>query len=262
MREYSCTPALLGLGLLESSYALGDRAECSNVVKVINSWNTYFPSVIPMSTDLQEDFKNLLKFLSAMSPAYNRLVQMLFLLPQRAKVFMLMYPEVMEREDEIFEFFSLEYDSKGFIKHSSYGFGYYLVSIYHSLFRRLMEANERKRLLQLAGITEEEFKEFDPLRAWIYVSLDYLAKANRDALKLLDVVITKLSGKRPGDYYISWDEIREATPDIKNFEDLMELLRKFYLIRYEYTSRIYVRECPLLLDVYSDLRDKLKKLLG
>jgi hypothetical protein len=125
----------------------------------------------------------------------------------------------------------------------------------------LMEAGGRKRLLQLAGITEEEFKEFDPLRAWIDVSLDYLAKANKDALKLLDVVITKLSGKGPGDS-ISWDEIRKATPDIKNFEALMELLRQFFLIRYQSTSWIYVRECPLLLDVYSDLRDKLKKLLG
>jgi hypothetical protein len=81
------------------------------------------------------------------------------------------------------------------------------------------------------------------------------------ALKLLDVVITKLSGKGPGDS-ISWDEIRKAAPDIKNFEALMELLRQFFLIRYQYTSWIYVRECPLLLDVYSDLRDKLKKLLG
>jgi len=214
-----------------------------------------------MSTDLQEDFKNLLKYLSAMSPAYNRVVQMLFLLPQRAKVFIRMYPEVMEREDEIFGFFSLEYSSKGFIQCSSYGFGSYLVSIYRDLFKRLMEADERKRLLQLAGITEEEFKEFDPLRAWIDVSLDYLAEANKDALKLLDVVITKLSGKGPGDY-ISWDEIEKATPDIKNFEDLMELLGQFYLIRYRYTGWIYARECPLLLDVYSDLRDKLKKLLG
>jgi len=214
-----------------------------------------------MSTDLQEDFKNLLKYLSAMSPAYNRVVQMLFLLPQRAKILMRMYPEAMEREDEIFEFFSLEYDTKGFIKYSSYGFGSYLASLYNILFSILMEADRRKRLLQLAGIKEEEFKEFDPLRAWIDVSLDYLAKANKDALKLLDVVITKLSGKGPGDS-ISWDEIRKAAPDIKNFEALMELLRQFFLIRYQYTSWIYVRECPLLLDVYSDLRDKLKKLLG
>jgi hypothetical protein len=214
-----------------------------------------------MSTDLQEDFKNLLKYLSAMSPAYNRVVQMLFLLPQRAKILMRMYPEAMEREDEIFELFSLEYDTKGFIKYSSYGFGSYLASLCNILFSILMEADRRKRLLQLAGIKEEEFKEFDPLRAWIDVSLDYLAKANKDALKLLDVVITKLSGKGPGDS-ISWDEIRKAAPDIKNFEALMELLRQFFLIRYQYTSWIYVRECPLLLDVYSDLRDKLKKLLG
>jgi hypothetical protein len=196
-----------------------------------------------------------------MSPAYNRVVQMLFLLPQRAKILMRMYPEAMEREDEIFELFSLEYDTKGFIKYSSYGFGSYLASLYNILFSILMEADRRKRLLQLAGIKEEEFKEFDPLRAWIDVSLDYLAKANKDALKLLDVVITKLSGKGPGDS-ISWDEIRKAAPDIKNFEALMELLRQFFLIRYQYTSWIYVRECPLLLDVYSDLRDKLKKLLG
>jgi hypothetical protein len=203
----------------------------------------------------------LLKYLSAMSPAYNRVVQMLFLLPQRAKILMRMYPEAMEREDEIFELFSLEYDTKGFIKYSSYGFGSYLASLYNILFSILMEADRRKRLLQLAGIKEEEFKEFDPLRAWIDVSLDYLAKANKDALKLLDVVITKLSSKGPGDS-ISWDEIRKAAPDIKNFEALMELLRQFFLIRYQYTSWIYVRECPLLLDVYSDLRDKLKKLLG
>jgi len=112
-------------------------------------------------------------------------------------------------------------------------------------------------LLSLANISEEEFREFDPLRAWIEVSLKYLAEVSKDALKLLDIVATKLSDKES----VSLDEIRRAASDIKNFDALMETLKRFFLLPYEEPSWIYRRDCPLLLDVYSDLRSRLREML-
>jgi hypothetical protein len=140
------------------------------------------------------------------------------------------------------------------------GLGYYLVTLYRMLFDILADVNRRGRLLRLANLSEDEFKEFDPLRAWIEISLDYLSKADKDALKILDAIITKLSGKKL-DEYVSWDEIRKSLTDIKNFDSSLENLKRFQLIRQESSYGVYVRNCPLLLEFYSDLRTKLKELL-
>ena len=209
---------------------------------------------------VEEDVRNLLKCLNAVSPAYNELVQMLFILPQRAITLIEIYPELMKKEEELMNLIGLRYDERGFV-HPGYGsLGGHLADLYHALFKLLSHSRKRENLLKFAGLSEEEFKEFDPLRAWIGVSLKFLARVDKDALKLLNIVITKLSGKGP-DESVSWDEIKKAATDIKDPEASREILRRFFLLPYESPYYIYGRECPLLLKVYSDLRNYLNELL-
>jgi hypothetical protein len=207
---------------------------------------------------LQEDLKNLLTYLYYVSPAYNELVQMLFILPQKATTLMKMYPELMEREDELLKLFSLRFTSDGFLETSNY-FGYHLSGLYRSLLRILSDPYSRSLLLKLANLSEEEFRKFDPLRSWIEVSLDYLAKVSRETLRLLDVVVDKLSDKKP-DESISFEELRKSV-GIENFDTSMKLLERFSLLFPSSAYSIYGKECPLLLEAYSDLRTKLKELL-
>jgi hypothetical protein len=186
---------------------------------------------------------------------------MIFILPQRARALAGLYPELVENEEELLELFSLRYTDKGFIEaySSRNPLGLYIAGLYRALFKTLADPDRRGRLLKLANISESEFKELDPLRAWIEVSLEYLAKVNKDALKLLDLIVAKLSGKGPGEY-LSLDEVKKSARDIEGFENLMGTLRHFLLLPYEYDSLVYVRECPLLLEAYSDLRAKLQEL--
>jgi len=210
---------------------------------------------------LQEELKNLLQYLCYASPAYNRLTQMLLILPQKARRLWGMYPDLMEREEELMTLFSLKYTSDGSIEAQSYPtpLGFHLAGLYRSLFEVLADPNKRERLLRLTGLSEEEFKKIDPLRAWIEVSLDYLAKTDKDSLKLLNVVVEKLSGKRP-DESVSWEEIRR-TANVSNPEDSARTLRRFFLLYESSSYSVYARDCPLLLDAHSDLRAKLKELL-
>jgi hypothetical protein len=214
-----------------------------------------------MTSSLQEDVKNLLKCLYSVSPAYNGLVQMLFVLPQRTRALMGMYPELMEREDELMALFSLRYTSEGFMEASGYPrpLGLHLAGLYRSLFETLADPDGRSRLLKLANVSEGEFKELDPLRVWMEVSLEYLAKADKDSLRLLDVVVTKLSGRRP-DEAVSWEEVGRAA-NIKDLAASAKTLNLFFLLPYKSSYSICGRECPLLLEAYSDLRTKLKELL-
>jgi len=208
----------------------------------------------------QEELRNLLEYLFYTSPACNSLTQMLLILPQKAKELLQIYPELMEYEEELMQLFSLEYTEKGFIKTSYYGvaLGAHLAGLYAALFKTLANPKRRSLLLKLAGLSEEEFKEIDPLRAWIEVSLEYLATSNKDALKLLDIIVDKLAGKELEEY-VGWEEIRAG--NMENIEALREILRGFRLLLYESSSAIYRKECPLLLEAYSDLRRKLKELL-
>lgn len=66
---------------------------------------------------------------------------------------------------------------------------------------------ERKYLLKFANIAKNEVKEFNPLRARIGISLEFLAKQNKDELRLLGAIINKLSGKR-SDERTGWEEIK------------------------------------------------------
>lgn len=207
----------------------------------------------------QEDIKNMLRGFYSISPACNGITQALFVLPLKARTFWNMFPEIGDYEEDFIELFSLRYTEKGAIDMAG-GLGYYLVTLYRMLFDILADVNRRGRLLRLVNLSEDEFKEFDPLRAWIEISLEYLSKADKDALKILDVIITKLSDKKL-DEYVSWDEIRKSLTDIKNFDSSLENLKRFQLIRQESSYGVYVRNCPLLLEFYSDLRTKLKELL-
>jgi hypothetical protein len=117
---------------------------------------------------------------------------MLFLLPQKAAWLINMYPEFMKYENELLELFSPSYDENGFPRtYKSYGHNLrnYLANTLHTLFKMLMDINMRKRLLELAGVGEDEFKGFNPLRAWIEVSLKYLAEVDKGTLRLLDMAI-------------------------------------------------------------------------
>ena len=158
------------------------------------------------------------------------------------------------------ELLGLRYTERGFMETSGYEnpFGQHLAGLYHSLFKELCNAERRRRLLKLADLSEEEFREFDPLRAWIEVALNYLADVDKDVLRLLDIVITKLSGKRL-DESIDWDEIKSAATEIRDFEASRDILKRFFLLPYTSTSYIYGYECPLLLKSYSDLRNRLKE---
>jgi len=216
-------------------------------------------------SSIKEDLKNLLECLYYVSPAYNRLVQMLFLLPQKVRTLIGMYPDLMELEEELMALFSLEYTSEGFLSTRSHPvpLGYHLANLYHTLFGVLTDPDKRGRLLKLAGLSEEEFKKFDPLRAWIELSLDYLAKAEKekDSLRLLSVIVEKLSGKGPNGY-VSWEEIGKEA-NVKDLTTSARTLRQFFLLsrRESPYYGVYGRECLLLLDAYSDLRVRLKELL-
>jgi hypothetical protein len=120
-----------------------------------------------MSLDVREEFRRLLEYLCYASPAYNAAAQMLFLLPQKAKTLMQMFPELMEKEEKLMELFYLRYSSDGSL-YAEYGsapsLGHHLAGLYRSLFRILADAGKRSLLLELAGMSEEEFKKIDPLR--------------------------------------------------------------------------------------------------
>jgi hypothetical protein len=207
--------------------------------------------------DIGVSVRNLVKALQAASPAYNEITQMLFILPQKPITLLKMYPEVMEREDEVRELIGLRYSAEGFVYPE--GLGSFLAELYHALFRLLSHPEKRRRLLELAGLKEEEFRELDPLRAWIEVSLESLSKINKDSLQLLNLIVSKLSGKMP-DESLSWEEVRSGAGGVK-FEEARTLLKRFYLLPYTSDYFIYAYECPLILDAYSDLREKLKELL-
>jgi len=208
--------------------------------------------------DLGESLRNLLKALYAASPAYNELTQMLFILPEKAFTLLKMYPEIMEKEDVLREVVGIRYSEDGYINPTR--LGGLLAELYYEFFKILSHPVKRKRLLEAAGLKEEDFKGFDPLRSWIEVSFDFLSKISKDSLKLLSVIIGKMLGKRP-DESVSWEEVKKEAAGI-NFEEAQTLLKRFYLIPYSSSYSIYAYECPLLLDAYSDLREKLKELLG
>jgi len=60
--------------------------------------------------------------------------------------------------------FSLKYREDGRITPDS-ELGMWLVHLYRSLFKLLGSADERRPSLKIGNISEDEFKNFDPLRA-------------------------------------------------------------------------------------------------
>jgi hypothetical protein len=151
----------------------------------------------------------------------------------------------------VFVFDALDIMTHGFVgflrTYKSYGhnLGNYLANTFHTLFKMLMDINLRKRLLELAGVSENEFKKFDPLRAWIEVSLKYLAEVDKGALRLLDMAIIKLSGKGPnGCVELSEKEVAKLINiNVKDLWALVEKLEKFYLLfrdKYYYSNKISV----------------------
>lgn len=215
------------------------------------------PSISP-----EAQVRKLLECLYAMSPAFNEITQFLFLLPQKATTIMKIYPELMEREDELIELFGLRYTDRGFIWSHESQLGGLISSIYHALFKVLSDPNLRAILLKLAGLSEEEFRNIDPLRAWIEVSLEFLVKVSKDSLKLLNVIVNMLETKGPGEG-TSLENVKSAAESagVRDFAGAFTLLRNFRLLQPSSAHYIYKRECVLLVDVYSDLRRKLAELV-
>ena len=213
------------------------------------------------SKETSETFENIIKCLAAISPAYNKCIQMLFILPQKAITLMKMYPDLMEKEDLLMSVFGLKYDEHGRI-HPTYDFlGASLRSVYHSLFEVLADSKRRKEILNLANLDEDKFKEIDPLRAWLEIALEYLAEISKDALKMLDACITELLRKETRREYLDIYELDEIHKKMNIGYSIRELLRQFHLLIYGKRNDSSVYFCPLALDVYSDLRNKLKELL-
>jgi len=210
-------------------------------------------------TAVQDDVKEFLQVLAAISPASNKLTQMLVVFPERATTLYKLYPEIFEREEEVKLLLGFRYTSDGKIEAGSDTLSEHLRGIFLVLFKLLSNENTRRQILNLAGITEEQFREFDPLRLWLNVALDYVAKTRPEALRLLNTIVEKLSGKEPSSS-ISKDELKRAVKEVEDFEFCYDLLNKFWLILRS-GSWIYAYECPLLLDTYQDLREKLRKLI-
>jgi len=166
----------------------------------------------------RDEVRELLRGLASIGPAVNRFTQMLMLLPERAVVLLKIYPEYFEREDEIRELFGLTYSSDGSLT-TSY-LSSHLKDAFSRIFLLLRDKDKRKKLLDLIGVTEEEFKEFDPLRMWMDVGMDYLHKAFPESLKLLNTIVAKLMGRRPDDYL----HLRELE-EVKDYERSLRLLR-------------------------------------
>lgn len=213
-----------------------------------------------MSAELSESIKSLLDALAFIGPASNRLVQLLFRLPMRAVAVFREYPEFIESED-LKAILKLRYTPEGFIdaESPSYlgdGLGYHLRGVFLAFFRLLSNSRERDLILGMAGVTEDKFMEYDPLRLWLDVAIDHASKVRPEALKLLSLIIAMLRNR---DHIIlTSDEWRSFTKDVGDVDKCIRFLYEYMLLLPpRIRNFIYADECPLLLDVYADLRRRL-----
>lgn len=204
-----------------------------------------------MEQDVQKHVRQMLEGLSYIGPASNLLTQFIFLLPRRAKELYKQYPELMEREEELMKLFGLEFDSEGHLKTKYYEIADHIRCLYYNLFRLLSSPSSRKKLLELSGINEEDFKKMDPLRKWLESAMEYLANAKPDALKLLCKLHEMFATSNSESVYL--DDIK------KSFGEAWDALVKFGLVYPSSSSWLYRNEFPLLLDCYSDLLEKFKQ---
>ena len=203
----------------------------------------------PSSTG--EEFRALFRDLTSMGPASNLLTRMLFTLPEKARILFREYPELMENEDSLLTLFNLEYGKRGFLD-SYEGLGYHLKGLYRSLFSLLSDPESRRKLLELAGLSEEEFRDIDPLRAWLRAAIKYLAEAKPSSLRLLSFVLKKLE---ESEEVLLGEGLEEELGKLDvEFEVDLEILKRFGLLYQENPFSIRRRECPLMLDAYSDIR--------
>ncbi|RLE87314.1 MAG: hypothetical protein DRJ67_05080 [Thermoprotei archaeon] len=209
------------------------------------------------SSNLSGELRRLLQGLASAGPASNILTQILFILPEKARTLLLAYPDVMEHEDELLSLFKLRYTEKGFLDCPYEGLAYHLRGLYHTLFSLLSDPESRSALLDLAGLDEEEFRKIDPLRLWLEVAISHLADARPSSLKVLSLILSRLE---ESEYVYLGEEFLEKLKGVsENVEVDLEVLRRFGLLYQETPSQVYRRECPLLLDTYSDLRVKVKE---
>ncbi|RLF03962.1 MAG: hypothetical protein DRK00_07740, partial [Thermoprotei archaeon] len=153
--------------------------------------------------------------------------------------------------------FKLRYTEKGFLDCSYEGLAHHLRGLYRTLFSLLSDPESRSALLGLAGLDEEEFREIDPLRLWLEAAISHLADARPSSLRVLSLIVSRLE---ESEYVYLGEEFLEKLKGVS--EDLevdLEVLRRFGLLYQRNPSHVYRRECPLLLDTYSDLRARVEE---
>lgn len=210
-----------------------------------------------MGEDIELKFKHFLETISALGPSSDFLVNMFFLIPRKATDIIILYPDIMKKDDELIEFFGLRYSANGFLDVSE-GLGYHVKQAIRSLFEILADSTKRERLLRVTGFNEENFKEKDPLRRWyVFLIENHKNLGITDALKLLNEIQKRFIMKGERDS-VDESELKEALDvDIKKAH---ELLHRLFLLSQKYSSDyVYKHQCPILLPQYSDLREKLEK---
>ena len=210
-----------------------------------------------MPDEVSESIKRLFEGLNYIGPAYNILTQFLIMLPADVLRLYQIYPNIIEKKDEMMQLLGLKFTRDGKVDVEFYELGGYLRELVLSIFRLLSDCESRALILRTMGVTEEEFKEDDPLRAWLEVSMDYAKKVMPSALKLLDIIVETLLDK--DSIYLESDEWRKKVEGFKNVDICLRFLYENVLLLPPFTSgHIRRNECPLTLNIYSDLRDKLK----
>ncbi len=208
----------------------------------------------------EEVIRHFLRGLASIGPASSYMTQMLFLLPEKARIVLEAYQEIMEHEDEVRELFGLKYTEKGLLECSYGGLADHLRGLYRNFFSLLSDPQRRSQLLKLAGLSEEEFRDIDPLRFWLDSAIDYLAKERPSCLKVLDELLRRLEKE---DYvYLSREELGKLKQVSKDPESDLEILDRFGFLYRERSDFVYKRECPLMLEAYTDLRARLRKFAG
>ena len=220
-------------------------------------WLYYCESVSALPDEVSESIKRLFEGLNYIGPAYNILTRFLIMLPADVLRLYQIYPNIIEKKDEMMRLLGLEFTRDGKVDVKSYEFGEYLRGSFLSVFRLLSDCESRASILRMMGVSEEEFKEYDPLRAWLEVSMDYTKEVMPSALKLLNIIVETLLDK--DSIYLESDEWRKKVEGFENVDICLRFLYENVLLLPPFTSgHIRRNECPLTLNIYSDLRDKLK----
>jgi len=213
--------------------------------------------------EMADQFRELIKAISAASPGYNLIAQIFFCLPERVSRIYKAYPSFAEEGEDVMRFLGLEFSPDGRLTTSgvSSGIARPLASLLKQLFYLLSQKEQRERLLQLMGTGEEEFHEIDPLRAWMETIIPHLRETQPQVLAFLDSVIDhfgagggNISHDRSSEILSVSFQGRTLTPE--EHKNCCEILSRFCLV---IDGQPFIRNTPFALDVYKDLREQVRE---